>query len=328
MLTKLLYQQARIKADLGWSIVSPDDIIISHTKEITAEVANKLALIPYCIDFKNNALIHVAGLDPFVAAKASFQYVYLRQHAENFLRTPIPAKVPKTNASPVILFSTGRCGSTLLAKITTAMGVTTISEPDFYSQAVYHLSIQPKLAAQFQQVTHMTAYASTFLLSPFMKSGATKFLIKTRSQVNYAPQAVLSNFSTPPKTIFLMRDFHSWCISRMRVFNSSLESNLRIYIRAIHCLRWIKENHDCLIIHYEDLQSTPEIVVSQLADYFEVPLHFENIKQVLKRDSQEDTALAKNKIIKQLTDADIKAITDIWSAHAPYDLLKELNLGR
>ncbi|CEN56203.1 sulfotransferase domain-containing protein [Candidatus Methylopumilus turicensis] len=330
MKKNLLFLQSRIKPNLGYKLVTPADIIEGEFKAIGVKDTQGFNLIPYCIDFKSNVLIHSVGVDPVEASKATFQYDYIRKNAQYFLYTPLESLAkspPNINISAVLLFSPGRCGSTLLSKLIAEIGVPSISEPDIYSQAALYFAPKDKSHAKADQVRHLLRWANFFQLSPFLKMGAPNVLIKLRSHVNNGPGIVLSSFTGPHKTIFLKRDFHSWCMSRMRAFGNTIESNLDIYTRSLHCLRFLLKNSDCLVLDYEDLNKKPEAVLHKLSVFFGTPINMDQVKEVLGRDSQADTNLARDKVKKALSAAEMEAIDKIWRQHAPHDLLKELDLA-
>jgi hypothetical protein len=329
MKKNLLFLQSRIKPNLSYKLVNPGDIIEGEFKAIAVKDIQGLQLIPYCIDFKSKTLILSVGVDPIEASKATFQYDYIRKNAQSFLYMPLeslPNRAPEINLSAVLLFSPGRCGSTLLSKLIAEIGVPSISEPDIYSQAAVYFSPNDKSHTQANEVRHMLEWANFFQLAPFLKIGAPKLMIKVRSHVNTGPGIVLSSFPGPHKTIFLKRDFHSWCMSRMKVFGNAIEFNLNHYIRSLYCLRFLLKNSDCLVLNYEDLKDNPEVVIHKLSVFLGTTINLDQVKDVLGQDSQADSNLARDKVKRVLSKSEIEAIDNIWRQHAPHDLLKELKL--
>jgi hypothetical protein len=328
MQKKLLFLQSSIKPNLGFKLVKPEDIMEGEFKEISVKDLVGQHLIPYCIDFNNNILIQSVGLHPFQALKATFHYYYIRKNAKKFLFMPLEflTKPPPKNISAILLFSPGRCGSTLLSKLIAKIGVTSISEPDIYSQSAIYFATKVKNQAKAAQVLQLLKWANYFLLAPFLKKEPSNILIKLRSHVTYSPGIVLSSFPKPHKTIFIKRNFHSWCKSRMRSFANTIEHNVEIYIQSLHCLHFLLKNTDCLVINYEDINENPELVVKQLSSFFSIDINFDNVKDVLAQDSQADTKLARDKVKKEFTSDELNKIKSIWSERAPRELLKELNI--
>ena len=89
---------------------------------------------PYCFDFDARKLFCVSTPD---IAGATFFYQAQRQRARSVIKVPFDA-LPEAPPSPTLIFSIGRCGSTLLHKAFEAAGVRTVSEPDYFTQAALH----------------------------------------------------------------------------------------------------------------------------------------------------------------------------------------------
>jgi hypothetical protein len=322
-----LFKRGNIKPGLGFKLVSPDDIEFVDAKPIKYALANKLTQVPYCLDLEQKLLINATGIDPFQAAKATFHYAYLRANANGFLCVPvekIPKEIERDNVAPFLLFSPGRCGSTLLTKILAGMGVISISEPDFYSQAAHYVALGHKTLNEVTTTLDLLRYANTLLFQPFRQAAPRKVMIKFRSDVNRAPGIIVASFSQKPKTIFLTRGFGAWCESRRRVFSNSLEQNLQIYTRALLTLKFLRQHTNCLVIHYEDFLTNPDTIYSNLSSFFEVSANHEALAAVIKEDSQAGTALSKERVKKQLSDDELQAIAKLWQEKAPQALLKEL----
>ena len=325
----LFLQQVQMKPSLGSRIVSVNDMDFIKSTAIEINEANKLVPIPYCMDFQKHLLVNAVGLHPLAAANATFHYTYLRAHAKHVICLPIQ-RIPKTIKSPdvvpFLLFSPGRCGSTLMTKISSGLGITSLSEPDIYSQVALQVSHGSNSANEIKLITHLLRYASTLLLRPFSQISETKVLVKFRSDVNRAPWIVLSSFIKKPKTIFLLRDFCSWCESRRRAFSNSLEQNLEIYTRSLLTLRFLRQHTDCLLIHYEEIVENRTKVFSQLASFYEVELNYEVIDAIANEDSQAGTILAREQLSRQLSNKELAEIASLWKERAPQALLNELKL--
>ena len=296
-----------------------------------AHQGQELSLVPYCLDLAEKQLIYAAGVDPIRAARATFHYLYLREQAWGFLQVPVerlPATLPAQPHIPALLFSPGRCGSTLLGKLLAAMGVVSISEPDIYSQAASHaFTHQGENIAADHQFAHLLAYAGHSLLAPFLGQGASAFCFKLRSHANYAPGIIVSSFASKPKTIYLLRGFREWCESRQRAFLNPLDSNFNLYVRGLLAFRWLREHTDCLAIHYEELQEHGQEVARRVAAFLGLPPTSANLEHILNTDSQAGTGLARNRLLPELPEDSRAAIRKLWREQAPRALLKELNLN-
>jgi hypothetical protein len=325
-----LLKRGNIKPGLGFRLVSPEDIEFVDAKSIKFGLANEFAQVPYCLDLEQKLLINATGIDPFHAANATFHYSYLRANTNSFLCVPvekIPSEIKHSDASPFLLFSPGRCGSTLLTKILAGMGVISISEPDFYSQAAHYVALGHQTMNDIRPTLNLLRYASELLLQPFSQASRNKVLIKFRSDVNRAPGIIVASFKQKPKTIFLTRGFGSWCESRRRAFSNSLEQNLQIYTRALLTLKFLREHTNCLVIHYEDFLTNQSDVYAQLTSFFEISANYEVFAAILKEDAQAGTSLSKEMIKKQLSYDELQAIAKLWKEKAPQALLQELKLS-
>lgn len=325
----LVLKQAKIKPALGSRIVSVDDMEFINSTVIDLKELNRLVPIPYCMDFKKYLLVNAVGLDPLEAANSTFHYTFLRERAKHFLMLPIQ-RIPKTikhpDVIPFLLFSPGRCGSTLITKIATGLGVASVSEPDIYSQVACHVAYGNKSVNEIKLITHLLMYATALFLRPFSRVAETKVMVKFRSDVNRAPGIILSSFIKKPKTIFLLRDFCSWCESRRRAFTNSLEQNLAIYTRSLLTLRYLQQHTDCLLIHYEDLVGNRAEVFAQLASFCGVSPNYDVLDVIANEDSQAGTILARERLNRNLSPEELIEIASLWKEKAPHALLTELKL--
>lgn len=311
-----------IKPNLGWSIVSPEDIV--YTKKIiygSQEVLKK-QLIPYCFDFTRRVLILTSDLDPHLTAMHAFQYTFLRENAREFCEISLKnyKAVDTDSIDPKKIFfllSPGRCGSTLLSNLIQTMCIQSISEPDFYSQAAFYLARNYKTLSkkEISDVLVLLSIANHLLISPFLSQANSKVLIKMRSHVTVLPQILMSSFTESPNFIFLTREFVPWCESRMRAFNNTLEDNLRIYVRSDECRKFLEKNTSLISIRYEDFLNSPIESGFKLARFFNTELDVKKFTDVLSKDSQETTALSRKKIPQALTSSERLAIQNIWLAH-------------
>ena len=109
---------------------------------------------PYCFDLEERKLYCVSTPD---IAGATFFYQAQRQHARSVIKVPFDA-LPEARASPTLIFSIGRCGSTLLHKAFEAAGVRTVSEPDYFTQAALHGSRDRRSASVIGRATQLLPY--------------------------------------------------------------------------------------------------------------------------------------------------------------------------
>ena len=322
----IVYFESAAKPGLRWELVSCNDYGRGNPRLLEGDALRNLSLIPYCFDFERNQLVYAVVDDPVRAAQATFHFTYLREHAKGFVEVPVeylPARVPDNAPVPVILFSVGRCGSTLLTKLLNAMGAASVSEPDFFTQAALNQYLKGPIGKDSQL---MFAHASHRLLDPLVAQGARPVVLKMRSQVNFAPWAVLSIYPRRIKTIFMTRNFQHWCESVVRAFGTTPESNLAQYFVSLDALRWLRFNSDCMAIEYEDVQGNAREVCGRLAEFLQLELDNPALDVVLNMDSQVDTPIARKNLVQTLPTETVEAIGRLWSANAPRALIDELGL--
>ncbi len=329
MYRKISFYPNVAKHGLRWRLVSCNDFSHENAEIISSNDANKMKLSPYCLDFEQKRIIFAAGIDPIGLAKSTFYFKMQREMAKGFLAVPIenfPAHIPKIDTPVVTIFSPGRCGSTLLSKIFDAMGVTSISEPDFYTQIVKYVYINKPEKKEMHELLNMLQIASYSLLKKFSNKNESIVAIKMRSQVNFSVSTVLAGLPNTKKTIFLTRDFPSWCESNMRAFGGSLQENFVTYLQSLKALKWLQKNTECLVIRYEDLERDPMTEISKLAGIFNLNINPDALRNVLERDSQEGTEIAKNKIKKSISPESIESIQKFWQEKVTLILLNRIKI--
>ncbi len=290
-----------------------------------ATIAN-VALVPYCLNFDTGTILFSAAIDPKQAMEAEFHYAYLRERTRFFVELPGPSiRLPQSAALPksLLLFSPGRCGSTLLAKVIRALGGVCISEPDFYSQAALHALPAGSLGTNDR---HLLEIARKFLVSLWMRS-TDSVVMKMRSHANYAPMALLPEGEDPRKTLFLMRPFEPWCESRMRAFDNDLQDNFRIYAAALKALRQLQQQTHCLLLDFDEINGPSLEWARRLAAFLDHDFNEEAVRRVMSEDSQAGTPLAKTRLVRTLPSTLREEIAQLWRQSAPRDLLAETGLA-
>ncbi len=307
-------------------MVSRSDIEHLTAQKLVPESIAEAPLIPYCFDFRAGTIIFSAAIDPERATEAEFHYDYLRSQTRLFVELPGQSIQLPGDASfpePVLLFSPGRCGSTLLAKVIRALGSVCISEPDFYSQAAIHAMLSGGLSVSDR---HLLKTGQQILVSPWMQS-QHPIVLKMRSHANHAPMALLPDDGEPTKTIFLMRRFEPWCESRMRAFSNSLKDNINIYMDALKALSILQQKTQCLLLDYDEVDAASLAWGNRLARFLELPFNEKAVTEVLAKDAQAGTALAKNRLARSLPLELREEIASAWQRTAPRDLLAQIGLA-
>ncbi len=325
-MTKGILFRGRARQGLILRVVSRSDIAHLTAEKLAPATLANVALIPYCLDFDTGTIIFSAAIDPKQAIKAEFHYAYLRAHTQYFvelsgqlIRLPHGTAIPEST----LLFSPGRCGSTLLSKVIRAMGRVSISEPDFYSQAAIHADRAGGLRLEDQRLLEI---ARKVLVSPWIRS-PHPIVIKLRSHANRAPLALLADQSEPHKVLFLMRRFEPWCESRMRAFYGTLHDNIELYLTTLNALLQLQKNTQCLLLDYDDINGRSLEWGHRLASFLGCSFDKNAVGDVLRQDSQAGTLLAKDRLTEDLPTALREEIANAWRQRAPRDLLSQVGLA-
>ena len=183
----------------------------------------KAAALPFVYDLDQRTLLLTLNLRPHDLLHAPFLYAAQRKRARVVLRVPmtsLPAiyGAPDRQARPVLIFSLGRTGSTLLEKIVGCVTARSISEPD---TATYLSANKMRLAAlPTEEREAFTHYAIAPFFDLRIPGGETaRCVIKFRSQVS----GIAAEFAeTFPKArfVFMLRERRAWARSTYRAFSA------------------------------------------------------------------------------------------------------------
>jgi len=274
------------------SIASPSDFAPDTAQPIERGEASGMALLPYCLDFVRRRSLYVGGVDTREAQGAPFYYLYLRRNARFVVTIPWEEGALSQNdaRAPVLLFSPGRCGSTLLSRILFEAGIANVSEPDFYTQATSGWAasgFNPLRSAMRRAVLAMGGDLCA-ALSP---SGPT--IAKLRAESCRAPALV-----TDPRerrVLFMTRAFADWARSTERTFRNAPSKMIGKYFTALSCYDFLRRSSDCHLIRYEDLMADPQAACRKLATFLGHDISANAIDAAMKKDSQEGTPLAQGR---------------------------------
>ena len=167
---------------------------------------------PYCFDLDARKLFCVSTPD---IKGATFFYQAQRQRARSVIKVPFDA-LPEAPLSPTLIFSIGRCGSTLLHKAFEAAGVRTVSEPDYFTQAALRRPHDPALRSVIGRATQLLPYS----------------VIKLRAECNNAALLIAGGFRAP-KVMFVLRDPVEWAASARRVSRDASPGGIAALLRAL-----------------------------------------------------------------------------------------------
>ena len=157
---------------------------------------------PCIIDVPRGRTLYVPGLDARKLREASFANLYAKLEARSVLSVPWELGTinrPSITTEPIYVFSSGRCGSTLLHKILIAAGIQGVSEPDIATALISRTYFDRRLARPL--LRWVTRNYVRDLVSA-LSDGEGPFVIKLRSQFCRAAEPLLKG-SRERRTIFM-----------------------------------------------------------------------------------------------------------------------------
>lgn len=265
--------------------------------------------------------MYLEGLDPAAAQAAPFYYLYARRHATHAVLVPWERQSPPFDApqEPVLMFSSGRCGSTLLTGILAEAGVPSVSEPDFYTQytAGCLFGGQPEF---YRGPARRAVDAVMHDLAAALTPGGT-VLVKLRAEVCYAVRPLLALAARRPKTLFMIRDIEPWARSSLRIFDFEPDQALSKYVLGLKCLAVQRELSDCHVLRYETLLRRPDETCAALAAFLGRTIAPEAVARAMAHDAQSGTPLARGTHPARAEhDAKLAEILRLWDSPKYADL--------
>ena len=291
-------------------ISGPGDFRLGPGREVAASRMFESDVSPYCFDLAERSLLCVSTPELF---GAPFFYQAQRRHARSVIRVPWEA-LPEGPASPALIFSIGRCGSTLVVKALEAAGVRAVSEPDFFTQAACERTKDGALKRPIAGATRLLRYA----------------VIKLRLECNNAPLLIAGAFQAP-RILFILRDPIHWATSLRRVSRNSLDLNWAIAqlgggLRALDAL---SRSYPVHISYYEDFRSLESDGVADLLAWAGASrsLSEEELNGLASRDAQEGTIVSRASLSGIPDDVAFRhAFEREWSRRRPRELIDRLGL--
>lgn len=306
------------RASRRYEIVAPADFSLGSGREIA--VLPREAT-PYCVDFENQCLLCVTTPD---ILDHPFLYQAQREQARTVIRIPF-SELSEGDVAPALIFSPGRCGSTLLFRILKAAGLPSVSEPDYFRQ-IGHRFARDK--SRPREICQRLLRSATAILAG--KLGASSPVIKLHLQCNLAPLLITQAFASA-KVIFILREHRDWVISTKRVVPAiSARGAVGSLKRALWALNRLAEVHDVRICHYRDFSSPQAGYVRELASFLgsnvDVPAAL--LEAVSSRDSQEGTQVARLKLGKERIDPlFLEEFERLWETERPASIIARWGLA-
>jgi hypothetical protein len=311
----------------------------------------------YCLDFSQKWAIFVetpAAIDLY-----QFPFFYQAQynHAQKLIRISFADLIEITKKLEIpqkllLIYSVGRCGSTLLhSAFNQVKNTVSFSEPGVYSQLIimrqWDGSNDVEISILIESCTKILCKSSE------SNHNLQNWVIKFRSYDIEIADLLFKHFPEA-KIIFLSRDIKTWMKSMFRAslgeFPNTVESLQEMqnecsqiialianykqnkplsYVKML-TLGWIsimqryrsfqEQGISSLAVRFEDLTIAPQKVITEILNYCDIPVtDFSQIFESLNQDSQSDTVLSQANLKKQqieLTEDDLNEIRETLKEHS------------
>ncbi len=271
------------------SIAAPSDFKLA-ARQSFAGIGARDPLLPYCLDPLRRRSLYVSGPDVESASAAPFYYLHLRRTARYVISVPWEKgalAAPAKGALPILVFSPGRVGSTLLSSILFEARIANMSEPDFYTQMTQAFAASPFNPLR-QPMRRAVLAMGRDLVAAFGEEDGP-VVAKLRAECSRAPWLILDG--ARPKTIFMTRRFESWARSTGRVFRAGPRRAVAKYLQSLRGLSWIGTNTQCHVVLYDSLVAESEKAGAALAAFLGRPIPHDAMARALARDAQQGTPL-------------------------------------
>jgi hypothetical protein len=267
---------------------------------------------PYCFDLDDRKLFCVSTPD---ITGATFFYQAQRQWARSVIKVPFDM-LPEALASPTLIFSIGRCGSTLLHRAVGAAGVRTVSEPDYFTQVALQKPHDQALGSVIGRTTQLLPYA----------------VIKLRAECNHAGLLIASAFRAP-KLMFVLRDPVDWAASVRRLSPYMADpGGIAELLRALLVgLDDLTRHYPVRICYYEDFRNLSASYINALLTWMgsDARLQSAIAAELSSRDAQEGSVVSRAALKAVPQDPTFSdAFRKAWCKLRPVALIERLDLQR
>jgi hypothetical protein len=310
------------------AFASPEDFTLSTVSTIDTIRPQDNAVI-YCFDPGSERALFTLCDDLRALLQAPFLYEAQFAAARQIVTVPferLEECACARGATPVFVFSIGRCGSTLLTALLGAIGANSVSEPDVLTQLA-------ELPAPTR--ARLSPAALPCLIRACVGSLRTHcgdgVVIKLRSQCIHIAAAIL-HACPDAKFVFMLRDRHAWAQSRHRAFGETPVFIAHLLARSIQCIDELAQaGCDLHIVWYEELRDAPTATLRRLG-MFDAALSRHDavaLSAVSAQDSQAGSHLAQRALRRTAPGPyDLAAFEKTWSRIRPDALLERHGLQR
>jgi hypothetical protein len=300
----------------------------------------------YCLDFENRQALFLETPGDCDLTRVPFLYVAQYRHAVRAAAVPFPilhrlaGEAPITPSRLTLIYSTGRCGSTLVSRAYAQVkGVESLSEPDVFTQM---LGTWGPGQNDDEEKLDLVRSCTLLQCAPGRAKGADAWALKFRSMVTEMWPLFYGAFPEA-RVVFLYRQLAPWARSfhrmmgspdpaapqpmafmhylfgRLAAMISSGESASPLEIMAAH---WLRIMENCLemqraglpvfLARYEELNAAPhDVLAAMLAHSGLEGATVGDLNAVLLQDSQAGTALSRESLGSGAVGLDARNIEDL-----------------
>jgi hypothetical protein len=353
----LLDIDAKVKL-APFGIVSPDDFQYREGGAVDARaVIEQPNISLYCLDHQHQRAIFVETPAGFDLLDAPFYFQAQYEAAQQLIAVPYDAlhglarEARIDPARIVLVYSTGRCGSTLISRVfEQTAGVVSFSEPDVFTQLVIL-----RAAGHSDDITtsRLLHDCLQLMCANTRHGGAQSWAFKFRSYVTNLAD-LLYQAVPEAKLIFLYRNAEAWAKSFSRAFAPSNDEELATLVQQTHrwllplvgayaathtapiaypdflARFWLASMQDCLKLQrqgapmfcarYEDLKVAPREVIAALFAHCGLKLPEPALlDRILAQDSQAGTpgAQAATQAARLLTARELAELDRLIRSYDP-----------
>ncbi|MEZ4605574.1 MAG: sulfotransferase [Deinococcales bacterium] len=299
----------------------------------------------YCLDHANKQAIFVKTALEIDLLKEPFYFFAQYEAAESLIAVPydtlheLAQKVEIDPQRIILLYSTGRCGSTLFSHVLNLNErLISFSEPDVFSQLVMLRTSQQASDGQIRELLHDSLMV---MCGNAQQQGFERYAFKFRSYV-LSLSDLLYQAVPEAKLIFMYRHALTWARSFSRAFGAAddqklqeqLSRGFRYMIPGVHhhltqqgqitwpeylAHMWVSTMQDSrwllaqgarlACVRYEDLKADPRAVFETSLRHCGLAMPDGGLELTLATDSQKGTAGAQDKKpARALTEGDLREL--------------------
>ena len=306
-----LYSVLGQQLDQQW-YTSASDFLLQYQGSIGSTHRALVNSAPYAINFAQQCVVNLSYEDKQALLDATFLYQHQKATARQLISIPFE-QLPELAhtlwrseinlARPTLVFSTGRAGSTLLSKMLATLQLPSLSEPDIYTH--YSLIAAHSDGQQVPGMNRIPPVLAHAMLNLLYCSGSSQTAIKFRGQVNSIAD-ILMKVLPKANGFMLLRESVACATSMHRAFGWSATKIADKIVQAHRAVDACKKaGRPLTLLYYEDICQQPLKVMHTIASQLGIEEnrnHHAALQQVMNKDSQADTDLARTKLSKNTVD--------------------------